>query len=586
MNDTVEPAPVAGARRARRRGHVTAIALAVALLAAAAAFLVLQGYLYGRVPFGVRAGDVSLAGDHASQARGAIARELGTRQLGSVVLQTREGALIVPLAELGLRVDVAATAREAVRRGRTEVIGLRPWLGGGGEVTPVVRFDPGVFQAELQKIAPAAETAPRDAALKLVGDTVSVRPAAGGLAIDAAALRAALATALDHWRRFSGPVPLTASQPAVSTAAAQAAASQAATYLSTPLRLRYRGREVDLSPALMATMLTVSPGADESTPLTFDNPRGRATLHRLFAFAETPAVSAQVIVKGHKVTITQSREGFGLDMPQLLSDMDYAASQPGLRQVVVPLTTLEPNVTTDDLTTLGLDGLGSQFTTYYDQTNTARAQNIMQAAKLVDGTVIKPGTVFSLNRTLGPRTLNRGFDYAPVIQDGVLRLGVGGGLCQFATTLFNAAFFAGLPIVERHPHDFFIDHYPIGRDAQVAYGSQDLQFRNDTGHVLLLRCRAGGGQVTVVLVGTTGRTVTFTTSRFYDRHPSGTSRSHPRVITDDTLSRGVIVFEPGFDGRTVKVVRTVKKGSRVLFRDTFVSTYAPKDWIKRIGTKT
>ena len=63
-----------------------------------------------------------------------------------------------------------------------------------------------------------------------------------------------------------------------------------------------------------------------------------------------------------------------------------------------------------------------------------------------------------------------------MIDNGVLRLGVGGGLCQFATTLFNAAFFAGLPIVERHPHDFFIDHYPIGRDAQVAYGSQDLRF--------------------------------------------------------------------------------------------------------------
>ena len=85
--------------------------------------------------------------------------------------------------------------------------------------------------------------------------------------------------------------------------------------------------------------------------------------------------------------ITPSREGFGLDMPRLLSDMDYVASQPGLREVVVPLTTLEPTITTDQLTALGLDGLGSQFTTYYDQTNKPRAQNIMQAAKLVDGTV-------------------------------------------------------------------------------------------------------------------------------------------------------------------------------------------------------
>ena len=67
--------------------------------------------------------------------------------------------------------------------------------------------------------------------------------------------------------------------------------------------------------------------------------------------------------------------------------------------------------------------------------------------------------------------------------------------------------------------------------------------------------------------------------------PASTSRSHPRVITDDTLARGIIVYEQGFDGRTVKVVRTVKDGNRVRSTETFVSTYAPKDWIERIGTK-
>ena len=94
---------------------------------------------------------------------------------------------------------------------------------------------------------------------------------------------------------------------------------------------------------------------------------------------------------------------------------------------------------------------------------------------------MKAGEEFSLNATLGPRTTNRGFDYAPIISAGVYRQGVGGGICQFATTLFNAVFFYGLPVSERQPHALYIDHYPIGRDATVAWGANDLKFRNDTG---------------------------------------------------------------------------------------------------------
>ena len=568
--------------RSRKPALIVAGAAVLALLLAVGAF---QVYLHGRVPYRVSVLGRSLGGTSEAAARQAIAAEVLKRNLTTATFSTPKGTVTVPISQLGLSIDVSATAARAVRQGRLHALGLGLWWGGGGGVEPVVRFDAAAFQTGLAVLHEAVDVPARDATLKVDATGAGVKPAVDGTTIDTAALARSLQAALAAGHAYSGTVPTTIAPASVSTATASAAADQAQIYFSQPLNLRYRGHVVELTPSAIAGMVSVNTGTDASTyPLTFDNPRARAQLHRLFAFADKPAVNAGIRLQGKQILITPSHEGYGLDMPRLLGDLDDAASQPGLRVVDVPLATLLPTRTTSDVQAMGLTALGSEFSTYYDPTNKSRATNIVQAAKIVDGTLIHPGEVFSLNATLGPRTLDRGFDYAPVIVDGVLRQGVGGGICQFATTLFNAAFFAGLPIVERHPHDFFIDHYPIGRDAQVAWGSQDLSFKNDTPHSLMVRCWAQGGQLTVVLVGSTGRTVTFTTSKFYDVHPSGTSKAHPRVVTDATMPSGQTQLEQGYPGETVRVVRTVMQGGKVLIHDTYVSTYAPKDWIRRVGT--
>jgi vancomycin resistance protein YoaR len=237
---------------------------------------------------------------------------------------------------------------------------------------------------------------------------------------------------------------------------------------------------------------------------------------------------------------------------------------------------------------MGLSSLGSQFTTYFNPENPGRAGNIALAAKLVDGTVVQPGQVFSLNEAMGPRTVNRGFDFAPAIAgDGVLRQGVGGGICQYATTLFNAVFFAGLPVVERHAHGLLIAHYPVGRDATVSWGGPDFKFENDSDRAVLIRSWVKGGALTVAIVGKTGREVTYTTSDYYDIRKPASSRADPRVVYDDDLANGITRWELGVDGKSVKVVRTVRDAAgKTLFRETYVSVYDPRDWIKRIGSGT
>jgi vancomycin resistance protein YoaR len=448
-----------------------------------------------------------------------------------------------------------------------------------------VRVDVTRYQGELASIAATFDRPARDAGLKLDGKTLVVSPSRNGLAVDSVSLEREIVAQISAWQPFVGPVPTMVVAPRVTTTMAQQRADLARLYLSQPLTLRYRASVRTLTPAQMAPMLSVNTGVDAAQqPLTFQNARAERALHRLLAGFETPVANAQVSVVGKQVLVSQSHPGFLVDMPALVAELDTAVSAGGLRDVFVPMVTVAPTLSTSEVNAMGMNGLGSEFTTYFTSPS-ARATNIALAARLVDGTVVEPGQVFSLNQVMGPRTVNRGFDFAPVIAAGnVLRPGVGGGICQFATTLFNAVFFAGLQVVERQAHSLFIADYPIGRDATVSWGGADFKFRNDTSKPLMIRSWVSGGSLTVVIVGTIGRQVTFTTSPFYDIRPPTSSRTHPRVIDDNTLARGVVAWETGADGQSVKVVRTVTAGGKLLFRDTFVSVYQPRDWIERIGT--
>lgn len=589
-----EPVVTSRRRPLRRLGtwyrrHVWPATAALLVVAAAAGFIALQAVTWGRVGDGVSVAGVSLAGLDQGAAAAAVDDEV-SRRLDAVALRLGEGApRLFTLGQLGISVDAEATAREALEAGRRSLpLGVDVWLpGGSSEVAPVVRVRPATYQQGIEGLRAELDEPARDARLKLSGGRLTVVPARPGREVDAPALERAILSSLAAGRAYSGPVPTEEVAPEVSTIDAEARASAAAGYLAAPITLRYRSREVKLAPEQVAGMLAVNTGGDaDRYPLTFHNERAAAELHRLFAFAETPPVDAGVEVNDDgTVRITESRSGLVLDLPVLMDELDDAATGGGLRTIFVALTPAFPKLSTQDVQSMGLSALGSQFVTYFDPRNTARATNIALAAKLVDGTVVEPGATFSLNEAMGPRSANRGFDYAPVITAGnVLRQGVGGGVCQYATTLFNAVFFAGLPVVERHEHSLYISHYPTGRDATVAWGSLDFKFRNDTGRSVMIRSWIDGGALTVALVGKTGREVAYETSAFYDVRAPAHGKADPRVVYDADLGPGVIRWERGVDGQSVRVERTVRDASgKVLFRDTFASRYEPMDWIKRVG---
>jgi vancomycin resistance protein YoaR len=229
---------------------------------------------------------------------------------------------------------------------------------------------------------------------------------------------------------------------------------------------------------------------------------------------------------------------------------------------------------------MNIHSVVSSYTTIYGGIPN-RIHNVQLVAHLVDDKLIAPGTTFSFNGTTGDRNAAKGFLEAPVIVNGELTTGLGGGVCQVSTTVFNAAFEAGLKITARTNHSLYISHYPQGRDATVDYPSTDLKFVNDTGHWLLLRTFVGSSSLTVNLYGTpTGRKVTSTTA------PLVVTGAPPvKKTIDPSLKPGEkVVDDDGVPSLSTSVTRDVYTANgKHLYHDTWYSSYRAEPKLVRVG---
>jgi vancomycin resistance protein YoaR len=231
---------------------------------------------------------------------------------------------------------------------------------------------------------------------------------------------------------------------------------------------------------------------------------------------------------------------------------------------------------------MGITGLVGSYETFYGGVAN-RIHNVQLVAHLIDGKLIAPGATFSFNDATGERTADKGFLEAPVIINGELETGLGGGVCQVSTTVFNAAFEGGLEITERTNHALYISHYPQGRDATVDYPSLDLKFVNDTGNWLLLRTFVSSSSLTVNLYGTpTHRKVVSTTSPLVAHGVPPVEKT-----VDPSLEPGeVVVDDGGVPAMSTSVTRDVyTPGGKLLHHDTWYSSYRAEPKLVRIGPK-
>lgn len=251
--------------------------------------------------------------------------------------------------------------------------------------------------------------------------------------------------------------------------------------------------------------------------------------------------------------------------------------------VEVPSTEVPSTLSFEDAKGYGLVSAVASFTTQYSSGAEARVNNIHTAADYLTNSIAKAnGGTWSFNDVAGEATAERGYQDAGAIVGGEYSDAVGGGICQVATTVFNAVYDAGYPVEERHNHSLRIESYPEGRDAAIAYPTLDLVWQNDTSSDVLLVMTYTNSSVTATLWGVDpGYEVSTEYGEWEKGEPYTTVYKN-----DDGLPAGTEqVSTTGVDGSSITIVRTVKSADgEVLHEDTFSSNYAPKNEVVLKGT--
>lgn len=507
-SETSGEAPIeAEAPRAQRWAVRAGSVLGGLTLGLVVSFGVETALARGEVLRGVVVGDVALGGLDESAARARLEKRRSELAVAPLVLVLGDEKVTTSGRDLGLGVDVDAGLRAAMNAGRDGSIFSRfgGWCARLFRATHVVmpaRAEARFTDALHAVTAPHLEL-PIVPSIGFDGELHAVYPKEGRV-IDEPELRRSWSARLDAPSNEPITVPLIVRAPELSRADVDAALEKARALIAGPITLVTEdgAHEAKLSPTTLGDALTseVKSGPPR-LELGLAKERLDKALRALRVAAEKPALPARFAVDARQaITVLPSERGLRLDDDALLAAI-WSASSTKDRRGVLALRVEEPSgLTVEEAEGLGIDGLVAQFVTHHACCE-ARVKNIHSVAAQMHGVVLRPGETFSLNQFLGPRTNEGGYFEAPTIVRGKMKATAGGGISQFATTLFNAVLNGGYEIVQRQPHSFYFPRYPEGHEATVSFPSPDLSFKNDTKFGLLIQTSYGPTFIRVLLYG-------------------------------------------------------------------------------------
>ncbi|MFG2873611.1 VanW family protein [Streptomyces sp. NPDC048337] len=525
---------------------------------------------------GTRVRGVDIGGMSRTEAERVLARELGPRAAAPMAAGIGDRVEQVSPASLGLSLDAAATADRAARRGYgpVSVIG-RLFASGDPDAEPVIRVDEKTARAAVDRLGASTRQQVRDGSIAFDSGQPKVTAARTGVTL---VQDRALDTLRDAYlapRPDGDPVvlPVLRTEPRVGAEeTGRVLRTFAQPAVSGPVTLTVAGTRIPVSPVVLGEHLKVKADADGRLVPSLDSgglltdpalagPLRTAVEAPRDALLHPDAAGRVVVKEAGRAGLRVTKEALGRAVMPLLtrSGADRSAE--------VPTTVVQPELTDAEARRLGIKEKVSSFTVEFPAAP-YRSTNIGRAVELINGSVVMPGQEWSFNRTVGERTKENGFVDGIMINDGRYVKSPGGGVSAVATTMYNAVFFAGLKPVEHGAHSFYIERYPEGREATVAWGSLDLRWLNDSGHPVYVRAESTDTSLTITLLGT---------KKYDEIRATKGPRTHVTPPAKHTGTGPTCEVQTPLEGFDVTVGRVFVKDGREVKREEYATHYTPRD---------
>jgi vancomycin resistance protein YoaR len=516
------------------------------------------------IPSGVSVSGIDIGGKTKVAAISDLKLQMSKKVKSKINLTAKTASISISPKSAGISLDLEATLENAPERSFNP-INLFSLLTSKTDLMPTVKVDKEKFIKAIRPLEIRTTKSPRDANIIFKELEPQVVSSLSGTEIDR---KKAIKAVKKSWLKKNViELSMKTVKPKATAKDATALLDFARQAVSEQLTINISAKPIVITPTEIAGSLAFRTSTSgKLAPIWVKENFVQQVGSRWSKYVREPINASFTMVEGEP-RVQPSSDGSDVPDAKLNQAIIPALSEVGgLRIASVTPELVKAKVTTEMAGGLGIQDVIGTFTTNYPYAE-YRLINIHRAAKWMDGTIVQPGEIFSYNKAVGERTEARGFVPGIMIDNGVLKKDLGGGVSQVATTTWNAAWFSGLELVQHKPHSFYISRYPAGRESTVAWPNVDVKFKNNSGHPIFVDTSFTSSSVTVSIYGTKFTDVT---------SESGPKTNFVPFKTYEEDAAGCI-FQEGVQGFSISVDRIFKKDGVEVKRETYKTRYRPED---------